>query len=296
MDIDSYRRDGVIKLEQAFDPHWLATLHAGIDRDLADLSERLEQRTAEGSTARYCENYWAWSDIPEFEDFLRNSPAAMLAGKLLNAQRINLVMDNWFLREAGCAARAPWHHDIAYFDFEGTMCVLWLPLESIGSGEGIEFVRGSHRWNKLFMRVYFDSHQCALPAGTVNGLHYDAPPDIDAHRDDFDIVSFDLAAGDCLLFDIRTLHGSPPNFIPRTEQRRFTVRMAAEDARIRYRGSWAAQERAYFEAAGHREGDSLNSDFFPTLWASDSSRETRNRRRPYASARSQRRSHPTPGR
>ena len=45
-------------------------------------------------------------------------------------------MDNWFFREAGSKSGAPFHHDISYFDFEGTMCVLWLPLEPGKKGGG----------------------------------------------------------------------------------------------------------------------------------------------------------------
>ena len=172
------------------------------------------------------------------------------------------------MREAGAAARAPWHHDIAYFDFAGTMCVLWLPLEATGADEGIELIRGSHRWDKLFMRVWFKDHQAAQQAGWVNGSYYEPPPDVDKHRDQYDIVSFNLDLGDCLIFDMRTLHGSPAGVIPQKTASRFTLRMSAEDGRICYRGDWAKNERALFEAAGHREGDELNSDFFPLLWSS----------------------------
>ena len=189
-----------------------------------------------------------------------------LAAAVLEATRINLVMDNWFVREAGAIDRAPWHHDIAYFDFEGRMCVLWLPLESTGKAEGIELIRGSHLWDRLFMRVLFKDHALAHAPGWVNGSYYEVPPDIDANRGDYDIVSFDVKTGDCLLFDIRTLHGTAAGVDPARTLRRFTLRMAAEDGRIRYRGDWAAAERAHFEAAGHRDGDALDSNFFPRLW------------------------------
>ena len=41
------------------------------------------------------------------------------------------------------------------------------------------------------------------------------------------------------------------------------------DGRIAYRGDWAREERAMFEAAGHGEGDALDSEFFPRLWQAD---------------------------
>ncbi len=265
-EIDSFRQDGVVCLRQAFDLQWLDLLGRGIERDLADPSPRLEIREEPGAAGRYIEDFWVWSLIPEFEDFVRRSPAAALAGELLEAQRINLVMDNWFLREAGSTKRAPWHHDIAYFDFEGSMCVLWLPLEPVSRDNAISFVRGSHLWGKLFQRVFFRDHNTSGEAGWVNGQHYEPPPDIEANPEDYDLLAFDMAPGDCLFFDMRTLHGARGDAIPAKTGRRFTLRMTKEDGRIRYRGDWAQGERAIFEAAGHKDGDTLNSAFFPTLW------------------------------
>jgi len=264
--IERYRREGVVHLPQVFDESAIEGLRKGIAENLAAPSPRFEARTVGDSSARYSEDFWVWSEFPEFESFVRESPAGALGAELLQAERINLVMDNWFHREAGAVARAPWHHDVAYFDFEGPMCVLWIPLEDARANEGISFVRGSHLWDRLFMRVLFDGHREASAPGVVKGLLYESPPAIDENPDAYDLVSFDVEAGDCLAFDIRMLHGSPPGFVPARTTSRYTLRLAHQDARIRYRGDWAAGERTLFEAAGHREGDSIDSAFFPRLW------------------------------
>ncbi len=264
-DILRYKADGVVHLQSVFADEWLTLLRRGIEKNMQQPSPRFEARAGDGVGGRYCEDFWVWSDIPEFEDFVRNSPAAALGASLMDAKRVNLMMDNWFVREAGAQARAPWHHDISYFDFDGTMCVLWLPLED--QEHSIEFVRGSHLWDRLFMRVWFEDHKPAATPQWVNGKFYEQPLDINADRSQFDIVSFDVRKGDCLFFDIRTLHGSAPNTSPQETQRRYTLRMAAEDARIHYRGDWAKTERQVFEEFGHREGDEINSEFFPALWS-----------------------------
>jgi len=76
-------------------------------------------------------------------------------------------MDNWFIREAGSKSGAPFYHDISYFDFEGSKCVLWLPLASVKKQEGIAWIKGSHLWNKQFLRTRFkEGHQ---EDGEVNG-------------------------------------------------------------------------------------------------------------------------------
>ena len=264
--IDRFQDDGVLHLPGAFKTEWLTLLARGIDRDIANPGPRFEARSTPNSDARYYESFWVWSDIPEFRQFVFESPAAQLAAELLDARRINLVMDNWFRREAGARSRPPWHHDIAYFDFEGTMCVLWLPLEATPKQDGISFVRGSHRWGRLFQRVFFRDHSTRGEPGIVNGLEYESPPDIDANPADYDLVGFDCEPGDCILFDMRTLHGTLAENVPTRTTQRFTLRMSAEDGCIRYRGDWAANERAIFEAQGYREGDAIDGAFFPRLW------------------------------
>lgn len=265
-EIRTYLKNGVVHLRNVFNADWLETLRRGIAKNMDQPSPRFEARTSDKTPARYCEDFWVWSVFPEFESFIKASPAARIGADLMSAERVNLVMDNWFLREAGAASRAPWHHDISYFDFDGTMCVLWLPLESVNRNDSIEFVSGSHLWDRLFMRVLFKDHQPADEPQWINGNYYEHPIDIDADRDQYDIVSFDMEEGDCLVFDIRTLHGSPLGNRPAKTQNRYTLRMASENAHIRYRGDWTVKERRIFEAAGHRDGDALNSDFFPALW------------------------------
>ncbi|MEM9144926.1 MAG: phytanoyl-CoA dioxygenase family protein [Pseudomonadota bacterium] len=271
-DIDAFRRDGAVCLRGAFDTDWLKILGEGIDADLGDPSPRLARHTKEPGAPAYVEDFWVWNDIPQFRRFVHESPCGALAAGLLGAPSVNLVMDNWFLREAGSRSRPPFHQDLAYFDFEGTMCVLWLPLEPVTRENGIAFVKGSHLWDKLFMRVRFaDGHQQdgpdALADGVeVNGQRYFAPPDVAADPDSYELLQWDLDAGDCIFFDMRTLHGGLASTVPTRTVRRFTLRMTSPDGVIRYRGDWAKDERAIFEAAGYGEGDRIAGSFFPQLY------------------------------
>lgn len=108
-------------------------------------------------------------------------------------------MDNWFFREAGSKSGATLHHDISYFDFEGSMCVLWLPLDSVIKHEGIAWIKGSHLWNKLFLRTRFkDGHQEDGEAGEVNGKTYHLTPDILNNKQDYEFLAWDFELGDCV--------------------------------------------------------------------------------------------------
>ena len=205
---------------------------------------------------------------PEYKDFIFNSPTPKIAAELLEAQKINLVMDNWFFREAGSKSSPPFHHDISYFDFEGSMCVLWLPLEPIKKEDGIAWVKGSHLWDKLFLRTRFnDGHEVDGEPGIVNGKKYELTPDILKNKNDYEFLQWDLDIGDCIYFDIRTLHGGLDTVIPNRDIHRYTLRMAKENSQIIYRGEWAREERSIMEANGYKNGDKLEGIMFPKLWS-----------------------------
>ena len=265
-DIAAFRRDGAAVLRSKFSSDCLDKLRAGIDADIANPTENFVRHTKDPHAPGYFEDYWAWNKIPEFSDFVRNSPCAPLAARLLDAPSVNLVMDNWFLREAGSSSRPPFHQDLAYFDFEGTMCVLWLPLEPVTKENGIAFVKGSHLWDQLFMRVRFADGHPSFEPQVVAGQTYHPPPDVNADPDAYDLLQWDMELGDCIFFDMRTLHGGLSSVTPTETVRRFTLRMTAPDGVIRYRGDWAKGERAEFEAAGYEDGDRIAGDFFPRLW------------------------------
>ena len=265
-EVAAFRRDGAALLKGKFDPQWIEKLRTGIDSDLRNPTDNLVRHTADPDAPGYFEDFWAWNKVPEFEDFVRNSPCSAIAADLLGAPSINLVMDNWFMREAGSSSRPPFHQDLAYFDFEGSMCVLWLPLEPVTKENGIAFVRGSHLWDKLFMRVRFKDGHPSYEPQEVAGQTYHPPPDINADPDAYDLLQWDLDLGDCIYFDMRTLHGGLSSVTPTETVRRFTLRMTAPDGMIRYRGDWAEGERALFETEGYKEGDRLDGAFFPRLW------------------------------
>jgi len=265
--IDEYNQNGAVLIKGKFDHYWINKLKEGFKKAKSNPSPRFVNHTKDKNSPSYYEDFWTWNLIPEFNDFVFNSPTPKIASELLDAKEINLVMDNWFYREAGSKSKPPFHHDISYFDFEGSMCVLWLPLEPVKKEEGIAWVKGSHLWNKLFLRTRFnDGHMVDGEAGIVNGKKYEATPDILKNKNDYEFLEWDLEVGDCVYFDIRTLHGGLHESTPKSDIHRFTLRMAKEQSKIEYRGDWARDERAIMEQNGYKNGDDLAGKMFPTLF------------------------------
>ena len=266
-ELDNFKNNGAVLLKKRFNQHWIQVLSDGIKNAKNDPSPRFVNHTKDEKLPGYYEDFWTWDLHKEFKDFVFNSPTAKIGAELLEAKRINLVMDNWFFREKGSKSSPPFHHDISYFDFEGSMCVLWIPLESVKKEDGIAWVKGSHLWNRLFLRTRFnDGHQIDGEAGIVNGKKYELTPKILENKGDYEFLQWDLEVGDCIYFDIRTLHGGLNTVTPKKDVHRYTLRMAKENSKIIYRGDWAREERAIMEANGYKNGDDLSGKMFPTLF------------------------------
>ena len=143
--------------------------------------------------------------IPELQaEFAFDSELAALIARLLQADRLTLLMDQWFRREAGSTNAAVWHHDEPYFDFVdgGRKCIAWFPLESASRDEGLTLIAGSHRWGRLFMAQNFGQKQPF--AGDMSD--YAANRETSMNEDSDHFLSWDMQPGDCLIFDFRTLH------------------------------------------------------------------------------------------
>ena len=268
--INHFNKDGAIFIKGKFDVKWIEKLKKGIERDINNPSPRFKSHTLEKGVPAYLEDYWTWDLVPEFKDFVFNSPYAKIAAELMSAKKINLVMDNWFLRQGGSKSSTPFHHDISYFDMDGTMCVLWLPLQPTGKNEGVVWVKGSHLWNKLFLRVLFkDGHKVEGKECIINGKKYELPPDILGNKDKYEFLQWDCELGDCVIFDMRTLHGTLSSSIPDKTLSRYTLRVAKEDAKISYIGDWTSYNyRKAMQDAGYKNGDSLGGKMFPVLYNS----------------------------
>ena len=100
-EITKFKEDGAIFLKNKFDISWINKLKIGIEKDIANPSPRFKSHTTIKNVPAYLEDYWTWHLIPEFKEFVYKSPYAQIAAELMSAKKINLVMDNWFLREAG---------------------------------------------------------------------------------------------------------------------------------------------------------------------------------------------------
>ncbi len=222
---EAYERDGAILLPGVVDDRWLQRLDAAIERDIANPSPCFHGYEIEGG-GRFHGNMRVWETDPDFAAYCLESPLPALAGDLLGVDRVQLYYDQLFVKEAGTDAPTRWHNDLPYWPVRSEHIMsFWLALDPVTRESGaLEFVRGSHNWGQFFQPEPFATGGKAYERNP----DYVDIPDIDAHREQYEFVSWDMRPGDVLAFDAMTVHGGPPNR-SRGRRRGYTVRYAGSD-------------------------------------------------------------------
>jgi ectoine hydroxylase-related dioxygenase (phytanoyl-CoA dioxygenase family) len=259
-EIATFERDGVVCLRQRFESHWLETLAAGFEKNLAAPGPNASQFTPEGNPGGYFDDFLVWDRIQEYRDFIFDSPAAEIAGRLTRSGESRHFLENALIKEPGTREVAPWHQDLSYYCVTGTqLCSVWVPLDPVPRPVCVESVAGSHRLGKLFTPVRFtDLSEYEYPPGVFEPM-----PDIESHRDDYQILSWDLEPGDCVVFHMATLHSAPGTAEFTSRRRAFSTRWLGDDAVYADRPG-----KMYPEVEGLvlRPGEPVHDDAFPLVW------------------------------
>ena len=256
--VAAFARDGVCCLRGLVDRRWQDIVAAGIERDLADPGPYVKVYTPPGGSGCYFGDLVMWRRIPEFEEFVLRGPAAAIAGRLMGAAKVTFYHDHLLVKEPRTPEHTPWHHDLPYFPIDGQqVCGLWLALDPVDRATAIEFVAGSHRWGRWFAPRYF-----ADGTDYYDDADFDTVPDIDADRDRYRVLAWELEPGDCLAFHALTLHGSPGN-LSQHRRRAYVTRWTGEDVVYAERPGLISPD---IRDHGLKPGDPLGGEMFPLVW------------------------------
>jgi len=222
-EIETYHRDGVVCARGLFPDAWVRRMAGAVDACVA-------QPTFYGQVVSMQDrgfggDLFLWKQIDVFRDFVFDSPAAHVARQLLGSRSVRFFYDQIFVKRPGCHVATPWHHDVTFWPVEGRqLCSIWMTFDSVTrAASGLEFVRGSHRWPQRFKAVTpnYDPYMMDSDLDDV--------PDIDRHREDYDLVCWDMEPGDVLLFDAYVVHGSSGNHTTDRPRRALSTRWAGDD-------------------------------------------------------------------
>jgi len=178
----------------------------------------------------------------------------------MGAGKVNLIFDQVLVKEPGSTTPTLWHQDAPYWPVAGDqIATLWLALDPVTAETGaVEYVKASHRWGQRFRAVSFSPQE---------SYKEDLPPipDIAAERDRYDLVSFEMAPGDCTLHHGLTVHGAPGNSSSNVRRRAYLTRWAGDDVTYNPRPNLQRMLRD----PGIAPGAALDCDLFPRVWHRD---------------------------
>lgn len=256
-----FRKDGVVALRRVFSTEWIETLRRGLDRNIAEPGPHRREYTGEGAPGHFFGDYCNWARIPEYKDFAFKSPVADLAGELMGSKKVTLFHEHVVVKEPQTGERTPWHHDQPYYCVDGMDNVsIWVPLDPVPEGRGVEFIRGSHKWDRWFTPTKFTGTDYERDDDGSETI-----PDIEAARGKYDIFSTGLEVGDCVAFHFRTVHGAPGNASADTRRRAISFRWTGDDARFAIRSGEMSPPFLDFEGCTHKPGDVLDSELWPVV-------------------------------
>lgn len=268
-DRKAFADDGVVFRAGVF-TDWVEPLLAGVNRNIDNPSERSRvwDRDAAGNVCFY--DSQVWRDIPEYRDFALNSQCGEIAGRLMGSSAVNFFFDAIFVRTPGAQFRTPFHQDEPYWSVDGfDTCSVWMPLVPVEKKSALEFVRGSHRWGQKYAQENFG----ALTGDARDQVVFQADdtvafPDIEGNRDDYDILSWDMAPGDAVFFNARIIHGGSGNLSEGRDLKVFNTQWLGDDVRVLFRPEGMDPDHSgVMRANGLAPGDRVGGDLYPQVWA-----------------------------
>ena len=256
-EIQCFRERGVLHASGLFSEASLAQL----GEDIATAVEQPGPMAGPISVPeeKFSGDLFLWKSIDGFRDWVFDSPAAAIAHQVLGGKTLRHFYDQLFVKPAGCHLATPWHHDITFWpvDIESrNFCSIWVTLDPVSSASsGLEFVIGSHLWPERFKAItpHDDPYMRDSP--------FSWPPEINEHRDQYEIYSPDLQAGDCLIFNAHILHGSSGNYTTDQSRRAFASRWFRDE--VRYDPRHATMPLMWNH--GLKEGQELRGSLFPQI-------------------------------
>jgi len=258
--VEDFRRDGVVLLRGVFGD-WIERLRQGVDVNMENPGPWGREYLDEAQSGRFFGDYCNWNRIEEYRQFMFESPAAEIAADLMQSDSVRIFHEHVLVKEPGTDKITPWHHDQPYYCVDGRqVCSMWIPLDPVGVETCPEFIAGSHDWGRWFLPRKFSG---------VDYDHDDAKlesmPDIDNHRDEYDIRIWSLQPGDAIAFHFLTVHGAPSNLSAQHRRRGFAARWLGDDAVYARR---AGETSPPFPGLDERlkPGDPMNTEEFPLVY------------------------------
>ena len=259
-DVAAFQRDGAVCLRQMLTLRQVELLREGIDANLRHPSPRAKTASRPDDPGWFFEDFCCWRENEQYRRFICDSDVGAVAGRLMGSKVVRLYHDHMLTKEPGTRQRTPWHQDQPYYNIDGRMnCSMWIAVDPVPRQSTLEFVAGSHQGPWFLPRTFMDDQAKWFPEGTLADL-----PDIEAARERYPIIGWEVEPGDVVCFHMLTLHASAGTGSG-GRRRVFSVRFLGDDIRHAPR-PWATSPDFPGLADTLPKGAQMEHPLFPVLW------------------------------
>ena len=125
-DIESFRKNGFIKLKKIFTPNVIQALRFEILSLLRDTFKNYDVNKKN----RFLSLEMMWLENKVIREFVFSSRIAKICADLLTVKKIRLYHDNALVKESGCG-RTPWHYDDHHYPLAtNDVITAWIPAQA----------------------------------------------------------------------------------------------------------------------------------------------------------------------
>lgn len=270
-ELAAYEADGAAVLRGVLDARWIARMQDAIDRVLERPGPLSMEYTPEHRPGRFYVDLFVWRSQPAFRAFMEDSPMPELAARIMRSPSVRLFYDQLFVKEASTQEATPWHQDLAYWPLRGSQIVsIWIPFDAVTHETGaVVYVKGSHRWGKLFRPVGF------RPGTQFDRMYREVAleelPDIGARAraGEDQLLQWDVRPGDVIVHHPLIIHGAGGNHLRAARRRALALRYVGPDARYDARPGTFLQSpilRGGLPPIALADGDPIAGELFPRVW------------------------------
>lgn len=266
--VETYQNDGVVLLKNVLNRAMLEELYAGVEHNFANpTSRQIDYMRNEASGEHFFHDQMLVDENPHYRRVVFDSPIAESVATLMQSGKVVISNITVFFRSPGTQKRTRWHRDQPYWPVNGWQCCsTWIPLDPVSRETALEFVKGSHRWDDIYAREDFRSKADKEYMAAVEN-EKESFPDIEARRSEFELLSWDVQPGDCLVFHGMTAHGGSGNLPVGLGRRVVSIQWFGEDITFSPKpGGVDPDFLDEIRAAGVTPGAPMTSDVCPVVW------------------------------
>ncbi len=267
-DIARFEQDGVVMLKCVLSDDWLSELERAVADTLNEPGRHHVDWVNDAATGDHI--FYDASLVngrPGFMRYMTMSPVGPIAAALMRRTTALAFYLSVFVRSSGTGSRTPWHQDQPYWCASGPCALsVWTSLDPVPAGTELEFVRGSHLWDRPLELAHFEQENLG---GALEQQYEDFTPIegiANADEKSFEILKWCMEPGDVLVFHGMTVHGGSGSLPNGLGRRSVSAQWLGLDSRLTDRLAGCNPDLLpEFDAIGLHPGDSLQSILCPSV-------------------------------